>query len=258
MIKLGMPELFEYENIEDNFKLAKKLGLDFIEFNLNFASCRQGLENGLIKKLSTQYDIGVTLHFFDEADFGLYEEVTSAYLSLLEKYASLGKGFIKQINIHLNPGPVVTISGVKNYVYEKEYADYSFRLLKALKTAKKICDGLNINLVIENTDILPNASYVKKIYEALLKEGFRFCYDIGHDHLCNDMIYELNDKLNLPFDEFHIHDAKDRKTCHLELGQGELDINKYKKLASKNNAYVVLEVKQESDLLISAPLFKQI
>ena len=96
MIKLGMPELFEYENIEDNFKLAKKLGLDFIEFNLNFASCRQGLENGLIKKLSTQYDIGVTLHFFDEADFGLYEEVNNAYLSLLEKYASLGKGFIKQ------------------------------------------------------------------------------------------------------------------------------------------------------------------
>ena len=36
MIKLGMPQLFEYENIKSNFELAKKLDLDFIEFNLNF------------------------------------------------------------------------------------------------------------------------------------------------------------------------------------------------------------------------------
>ena len=42
-MKLGVPQLFEYETIEDNFKLAKKLDLDFIELNLNFASCREAL-----------------------------------------------------------------------------------------------------------------------------------------------------------------------------------------------------------------------
>ena len=256
MIKLGMPQLFEYENIVDNFKLAQKLDLDFIEFNLNFNSCRKGLEDGSLKELVKKYNIGVTLHFFDEADFGLYEEVTNAYLSLLEKYASLGKGFVKQINVHLNPGPVVTISGVKNYVYEKEYADFALRLLNALKMAKKICEESNINLVIENTDNLPDQSFVKKIYPYLLKEGFRFCYDIGHDHLCHDMIWKLNEEYHLPFDEFHIHDAKDRKTCHLELGQGELDILKFKKLADNNNAYVVLEVKQESDVINSIKAFR--
>ena len=258
MIKLGMPQLFEYDDIEDNFKLAKKLGLDFIEFNLNFNSCREGLENSLIKKLSKQYNMGITLHFFDEADFGLYEEISEAYLSLLQKYISLGQGFIKQINLHLNPGPVVTISGIKNYVYEKEYDAFAFRLLNALKVAKKICDEANVNLVIENTDTLPNQSCVKKIYLALLNGGFRFCYDIGHDHLCNDIIWELNENNNLPFDEFHIHDAKNRKTCHLELGQGELDIAKFKKLAENNDAYVVLEVKQGSDLINSVPYFKNL
>ena len=110
--------------------------------------------------------------------------------------------------------------------------------------------------MIENTDTLPNQSFVKKIYVELLNQGFRFCYDIGHDHLCHDMIWKINEENNLPFDEFHVHDAKDRKTCHLELGQGELDITKFKKLAEKNNAYVVLEVKQESDVINSVKAFK--
>ena len=32
-MKLGMPQLYEFDNIEDNLKLAKKLNLDFIELN---------------------------------------------------------------------------------------------------------------------------------------------------------------------------------------------------------------------------------
>ena len=251
-----MPELFEYENLEDNFKLAKKLDLDFIELNLNFASCRDALENHQVECLTKKYQIETTLHFYDEAVLGSYDEVVKAYLTLLEKYASLGSGFVRQINVHLIPGPVVTIAGIKHYVYEKEYESYIKRLINNLKEAEKICRKFGMNMVIENTDNTP--SYQVRTYKDLAKEGFRFCYDIGHDHLSEDIVWNLSNEIDLPFDEFHIHDAKNRTTCHLSLGQGELDIAKYKKLAEANNAYVVLEVKQESDLLISAPLFKQI
>ena len=251
-----MPQLFEYENLEDNFKLAKKLGLDFIELNLNFASCRDGLENGSLRKLINQYNIGTTLHFYDEADLGLYDEVVKAYLELLDKYASLSKGFVKQINIHLIPGPVVTIAGIKHYVYEKEYDSYIKRLVKNLKEAEGICRKYDMNMVIENTDNTP--AYQARVYQDLYKEGFRFCYDIGHDHLSNDIVLGLLKEVSLPFDEFHIHDAKNRSTCHLALSQGTLDIAKYKRLAESNNAYVVLEVKQESDLLTSVPAFRKL
>ena len=78
------------------------------------------------------------------------------------------------------------------------------------------------------------------------------------DHLSNDLVLGLLKDVNLPFDEFHVHDAKNRSTCHLALNAGTLDIANYKRLAEKNNAYVVLEVKQESDLVSSVPLFKQI
>ena len=251
-----MPQLFEYERLEDNFKLAKKLGLDFIEFNLNFASCREGLENGSLKELVNKYDIEVTLHFYDEADLGSYDEVVKAYLELLDRYASFANGFVKQINIHLIPGPVVTISGIKHYVYEKEYDSYIKRLIKNLKKAEHICGKNNINMVIENTDCTP--AYEARVYQDLYKEGFRFCYDIGHDHLSNDIVLGLLKEVSLPFDEFHIHDAKNRSTCHLALSQGSLDIARYKRLAEKNNAYIVLEVKQEKDLKISVPIFKKL
>ena len=250
-----MPQLFTYQNLEDNFKLAKKLDLDFIELNLNFSSCREALEKHLVLDLVNKYQKEVTLHFYDEADFGSYDEVVKAYLGLLDKYASLGKGFNKQINVHLIPGPVVTIAGVKHYVYEKEYDSYIKRLVRNLKEAEEICHKCNMNMVIENTDTTP--SYQVRVYNDLSKEGFRFCYDIGHDHLSNDLVLGLLKDVNLPFDEFHVHDAKNRSTCHLALGAGTLDIAKYKRLAEKNNAYVVLEVKQESDLVSSVPAFRK-
>ena len=255
-MKVGMPELFEYESLEDNFKLAKKLDLDFIELNLNFASCREALENHQVESLTKKYQAETTLHFYDEADFGSYDEVVKAYLTLLEKYASLGNGFVRQINIHLIPGPVVTIAGIKHYVYGKEYDSYIKRLVANLKIAEEICHKYGMNMVIENTDNTP--SYQTRTYKDLAKEGFRFCYDIGHDHLSEDIVWNLLNEIELPFDEFHIHDAKEHSKCHLALGAGTLNIGKYKRLVEKNNAYVVLEVKQESDLLISVPLFKQI
>ncbi len=253
-MKIGMPQLYEFDRIEDNLALAKELGLDFIELNLNFGYCRKEMEEGEVSALLKKYGIEATLHFYDEADFGSYEEVVDAYLALLKKYAGLGKGYIRQINVHLVPGPVVTIAGTKNYIYEKEYGEYMLRLVKNLRRAESICRENLINLVIENTDNSPK--YEEKVYRDLHKEGFRFCYDIGHDHLSYDLLWNVQEELHLPFDEFHVHDAKDRKKCHLALGEGTLDVKKFKRLAEQNDAYVVLEVKQSSDLVVSVPAFK--
>jgi sugar phosphate isomerase/epimerase len=255
MIKIGMPQLYEYDTIEDNLILCQKLGLDFIELNLNFGYCRKEMEEGTVAALLKKYNVEATLHFYDEADMGSYQEVVDAYLIHLERYATLGEGYIKQINMHLIPGPVVTISGVKNYIYEKEYDEYIERLVTNFKKAETICAKHNIKMVIENTDNIP--SYTTKTYHDLLKNNFKFCYDIGHDHLSNDIVWNLLKEIDLPFNEFHIHDACDRKKCHLALGDGILDVAKFKRLAEKNNAYVVLEVKQSDDLYVSVPKFKE-
>lgn len=253
-MKLGMPQLYEYSKVEDNLILARELGLDFVELNLNFASCRREMEGGELEALFARYGLEATLHFYDEGDLATYDEVADAYLSLLEKYAFLGKGYVKVINIHLISGPVVTISGIKNYIYEKEFDEYSERLIKNLKKADEICKANGIQLVLENTDYL--AKFVKKTYKILAENGFKFNYDIGHDRVDGDfLLREVIPELKLEFLEMHVHDSLDKK-CHLAIGEGDCNILDYKKFMK--NAYVLLEVKQKRDLLVSVPRFKEI
>lgn len=253
-MKLGLPILFEFDSLEENFALAKELGLDFVELNLNFRYCRDALEQRDLPALLERYGLEATLHFYDEADFGSYAPVVEGYLSLLKHYLRFGKGAIKQVNVHLNAGPVVTIAGEKRYLYEKEYDSYIETLVNNLNEAQCVCGDYEANLVIENVDLMP--PFMKRVYPRLKEEGFRFCFDIGHDHLSQDLLWNLQKECSLPFDEFHIHDAKERKKCHLALGEGELNILPFKRLAEENDAYVVLEVKQGSDLRISVPAFR--
>ena len=253
MIKIGMPQLYEYDTIEENLVLAKSLGVDFIELNLNFGYCRAEMEGKSLAELLAKYNLEATLHFYDEADFGSYDEVCEAYLKLLSRYAALGSGYVKIINIHLISGPVVTISGVKNYIYEKEFDGYIKRLISNLKKAEKICNDNGIEMVLENTDYL--AKFMKKTYLALVRAGFKFNYDIGHDRCGGDfLLNEVIDEANLSFKEMHIHDSDGQK-CHLSIGDGNTDFEKYKRFMK--DCYLLLEVKQKSDLLTSVPKFRE-
>ncbi len=251
-MKLGMPVLYEFDSVKENMELAKKLGLDFVEWNLNFSYCRDALEQkGYIKQLVDEYKLDITLHFYDEADFGIYPEVAGAYLKLLKRYLALGKGYIKNLNIHLIEGPIVTISGVKNYIYEKEFPIYIKRLLDFLKKVDNLCNKYNCNLVIENSKTLP---YMTKTYAELEKYGFKFTYDIGHDKCNNEILFNYQKDKNMNFAEFHFHDADGTKD-HLSLGKGTINLKYFKELAIKNDAYVLLEVKSSSDLAESIKVF---
>ncbi len=256
-MKLGMPILYEFSTIEENFKLAQELGLDFVELNLNFGYCRKALEDGTIKNLLKRYKLETTLHFFDEADFASYQEVVDGYMSLLNKYVSLGEGFINMVNVHNNPGPVSTISGIKHFIYEKEYPEFIARLLANLNKAKALCNEKGARFVIENTDIAPTATYMAKVMKDEFEAGFRFNYDIGHDNVCGYLVRDLLRTLPLEFDEFHFHDGNEKK-CHLSLGEGTMNerLEEFKALAEANEAYVLLEVKSKEDLIKTVGAFK--
>ncbi|MGM9669832.1 MAG: sugar phosphate isomerase/epimerase family protein [Faecousia sp.] len=253
-MKLGMPLLYEYGSIAENLRLARELALDFVELNLNFGYCRREMEAGTVQPLLERYGIRATLHFYDEADLGSYPEVVDAYMTLLERYCRAGRGYVESVNLHLCPGPVVTIAGEKHYIYDKEYDDYIVRLLENLHRAERICRDNGMDMVVENTDYLP--PFTRGAYRAMCAEGFRFCYDIGHDHTGGDVLDEIRREVPLQFREFHFHDGKDGKKCHLALGEGEIDLKKFKALAASSDAWVNLEVKQSADLRSSVPYFR--
>ncbi len=250
-MKVGMPILFEYNSLIENADFAKQLGFDFIELNLNFDYCRENLLNKEVIKYLKMSNLTFTMHFFDEFDAASYDEVVDAYIVILEKYLELSKELnIKLVNIHLNEGPIVTISGVKNYLYEKEYASYINRLITNLNKIKTLLNKYNTKLVLENVTI---PKFISDTYIELSKHDFYFNYDIGHDYTDNNKLKELFELFNLTFKEFHFHDSSNNK-CHLSLGEGDMDLGYYKSLIS--DQYVVLEVKSSEDLIKSIKKFK--
>lgn len=252
-MKIGMPILYEYNSLIDNVVLAKTLGYDFIELNLNFDYCRGELENDQIINYLKESKLEFTIHFFDEFDAAIYDEVVDAYIEILKKYLELSKDLnIKLLNIHLNEGPIVTISGNKNYLYEKEYDLYIKRLINNLNKIKKITDLYGIKLVLEN---VKTPKFIQKTYNDLLNQGFMFNYDIGHDYTDNNYLFDNLEMFISNIVEFHFHDALDKK-CHLALGEGEMNLKYYKSFIT--NQYVVLEVKSSEELEKSIKKFNEI
>ena len=252
-MKLGMPILFEYDSLIDNVKLAKELGYDFIELNLNFNYCRNELENIDVIEYLKESNLEFTVHFFDEFDAGSYDKVVDAYIDILRKYLESSKDLnIKLLNIHLNEGPIVTISGNKNYLYDKEYSFYIERLIKNLNKIKELIDSYGIKLVLEN---VKTPKFIQKTYSDLLNQGFKFNYDIGHDYTDNNYLYSNIGLFITNIDEFHFHDSLNNK-CHLAIGDGNMDLKYYKSFI--NNQYVVLEVKSSDELIKSIKKFNEI
>lgn len=83
-------------------------------------------------------------------------EVAGSYLILLERYLlpAAAEG-LKTLVVHLIEGPVVTISGVKNYVYEKEFDEYIARLKRTLSRVERLCRENKVALALENSKTVP-------------------------------------------------------------------------------------------------------
>ncbi len=236
---LGMPTIIEFNDLEENIDFAIKNNYEFIELNMNLPYVLEFIDLGSIPTNKLKY----TLHFFDEADFGLYDEVSDAYILLLEKYLKKCFKYVSQVNIHLNVGPIVTVSGKKNYIYNIYYDSYIKRLKRNLDKVKNICNKYDVKLVLEN---ITSLDFIVKTFNEL-SDDFNFTYDIGHDYTSgNDLsnyFYNNIDK----FREMHFHDSTKTK-CHLELGEGELDIKDiYNKVKDKIE-FIVIEVKSKNDL----------
>ena len=245
---LGMPTIIDFSSVDKNIEFAIKNGYEFIELNLNLPYVQDYINSKKIPSNELKY----TLHFFDEADFGLYDEVSDAYILLLDKYLKNSHTYIKQVNVHLNVGPIVTVSGEKNYIYKINYESYITRLKRNLIKVKKLCEKYNVSLVLEN---IVSLDFIKNTIEDL-EDTFSFTYDIGHDFTSGNSLneYFLNNLEN--FKEMHFHDSTKSK-CHLELGTGELDVRKIYGLVKNKINYIVIEVKSKNDLINSIRYLKE-
>ena len=257
-MQFGMPTLIENRTLEENAALCGRLGLRFIELNMNFPEYQvEQLEQAdqLIRS-AERAGIYYTIHLDENLNIADFNQlVTGAYLETVRRTIAAARALLPlrdrfgggarplTLNMHMNHGIYITLPDRKVQMYERDFDHYmaSFAAFRSL-CGEWIGDS-PIRIAIENTDGF--REYEKKAIEFLLQSPvFGLTWDIGHSKAVREkdvpFLMAHRDRLI----HFHIHDGtEDPPRNHLALGDGGIDLQDRLKLADSRHARCVLETK---------------
>ena len=257
-MQFGMPTLIENRTPEDNVALCCRLGLRFIELNMNFPEYQvDRLEHtDELKRLAEQAGIYYTIHLDENLNIADFNQLVSeAYLETVRRTIAVAKELLPlrdrfgdrnqpmTLNMHMNHGIYITLPDRKVQMYERDFDVY----MRAFARFRSMCEewigDSDVMIAIENTDGFRD--YEKKAIEYLLKSpAFGLTWDIGHSKAIGekDVPFLMSHQAKLV--HFHIHDGSENPPRnHLALGDGEINLSERLDLAESRNARCVLETK---------------
>ena len=267
MIQFGMPTLIENRTLQDNISLCGRLGLQFIELNMNFPEYQLETLEQTDRFLDAADTAGLyyTIHLDENmniADFnplvsGAYLEtvrrmvvVVKRLLPLRDRYGDPSQPLI--LNMHMHHGIFITLPDRKVQMYERDKDRY----LDSCRRFRDLCTewigGNPLRIAVENTDGF--RSYEEEAAEIFLESPcFGLTWDIGHSKAAGEkdvpFLRSHEDRLI----HFHIHDAAEKPPRnHLALGDGEIDLEARLRLSESRRARCVLETKTVEALERSA------
>lgn len=139
MISYGMPTLIENRTLDENIDLCSKLGLSFIELNMNFPEYQiDKIENmEQFYKKAEEADIYYTIHLDENLNIADFNPlVRNAYLETVRRTIEVAKNFVKlkdkygnreqalTINMHMHHGIYITLPDRKVQMYERDFETY--------------------------------------------------------------------------------------------------------------------------------------
>ena len=258
MRQYGMPTLIENRTLEDNVSLCQRLGLRFIELNMNFpeyqVNCLEQTDTML--RMAEHAGIYYTIHLDENLNIADFNHLVSeAYLETVRRSIEIAKKLLclrerygdssqpLTLNMHMNHGIFITLPDRKVQMYDRDFETY----MKSFATFRSLCEewigDSDVMIAVENTDGF--REYEKKAIEYLLESPkFGLTWDIGHSKATGekDVPFILEHEEHLI--HFHIHDGSELPPKnHLALGDGEIDLPDRLALAQSRNARCVLETK---------------
>lgn len=248
---IGMPVLIELPSLEDNLILCSRLGLSFLELNMNLPCCQLSAlaDTDTLLAMSRRYGCYYTIHLDEDLDpFCFNPLVAQAWLQTALAAADAAAALdAPVINMHLCRGVYFTLPDHKEFLYRTHRSSY-------LSSVRRFCDELSARLqnsrtivCIENTNGFTD--FQLEAIELLLEsDRFALTWDIGHSFCAGeaDMDYILNTHGDRLY-HMHFHDAAGN-SAHLPLGAGELPLSERLECAAQHNCRCVIEVKTAESL----------
>jgi sugar phosphate isomerase/epimerase len=253
-MKFGMPSLIEIDSLEQNMALCRKLGLSFIEINMNLPL----FQISELKALRFLSDIEFTLHLPEELNVWDFNDIIrEAYLKILENTIKIAVDKnIKILNMHMNPGIYFTLPNQKVFLFKKYRGKYLENTRLFAEKVSEMLRKTQITVCIENTGIYDNDFILESLEQLLKHDCFKLTWDTGHDYSSGNKdtayIKEHSDKLR----HLHLHDAAAHGN-HLPLGAGDLNIEEILAEARDYVERVVLETKTGAGLKQSVKYLKE-
>ena len=246
-MQFGMPTLIENQTLEDNISLCSRLGLNFIELNMNFPEYQiDKLENvEFLQQKAKEAGIYYTIHLDEKLNIADFNPlVTEAYLETVRRTIAVAKKLsVSVINMHMNHGIYITLPDRKVQMYDRNFDVY----MESFKRFRAMCEQnigeADIRITIENTDGF--RTYEKKAIEYLLESPvFSLTWDIGH----SKAVGETDEPFLMAHEDrllhFHIHDGvTSTHKNHLALGDGEIHLEERLELARGHQCRCVVETK---------------
>ena len=257
----GMPTLIENRNIEENAEFCHRLGLCFIELNMNLPEYQlDELRNtDKLLDLANRYDLFYTIHLDESLNIADFNPlVAEAYRETVRRTIRTAKKLNSPIiNMHMNHGIFITLPDQKIQLFDRDFDAYltSFRCFRDMCLQE--IGNSKIRITIENTDGFKE--YEEKAVEMLLESSvFGLTWDIGHSKAVGEKDESFLMQHENSLCHFHIHDGTTfPPKNHLALGDGEIDLEQRLELAAVHGCRCVLETKTRQALERSTKWLKE-
>lgn len=249
-MKLGMPALIEYSNLEENLRLCKELELDFIELNMNYPIFMpESFSYEEVRSIKKEYHIDFTAHFPEEIDLtSFHPSIRKGHLERckeLIRWTSLAD--IKIVNMHINNGIHCTLPYKRQWINETYELEFRKLLFESYSELNNLANSLGVILCIENTSNF-HIPFIQRALEMLSSfDNFNLTWDVGHDAKANfnekPVLLRFKDRIK----HMHLHDFNNNSD-HQPLYTGIIPIDDRLSFAKANNISVVIEVKTSEAL----------
>ena len=252
-LKLGMPTLIEMPDIEPTIRLCQKLGLDFIELNMNMPEfCPESMPAKRLSQITNDTGIGFSIHMPDDTDLAsFHDSIRAGHLQRFGETARwAAEAGAKLINLHLSPGIFFTLPDTKVWVYERYYEKFIGNLVEAY--GKIIDYAHNCDLLVCTENVINfNIPFIARAIDDLCElKDFYLTWDIGHDARTGYMEKEVLMRHEDRIKHLHLHDYNG-VSDHQVPFTGSIDIMAALDFARRRRATVLVEVKNESSLIES-------
>ncbi len=248
-IRYGMPTLIEYNTLEECARLCQKLGLSFIEINMNFPQYQiDRLNPAELRRIMEEYNLFFTLHLDENlnvCDFN--ERIAAAHRENILDCIRLARELeIPVLNMQMSNGVYYALPDRKIFLFEQYKASFLHQLLLFRDVCEEAIGDSDVTLCVENAQGF--SPIIQSGIDLLLEDGgFGLTLDTGSHHIGHAGDQQFFNRHVNQLRHIHLHDAAEGK-MFLPLGEGEIPVQKLLSLAKDYHLNCVLENKTAETL----------